>query len=284
MEVAQKRLLVQGDKKKKAIIQKNINRVMALTYGFNSSIVLRGILDSLPDNKKRIPALVRIGLEGIEALGEQTLSQLLDDLESEWKPKLGQAELFNIITNMNKIIQEINNGKMTGVPMTTEEQKRASWWSSLSSDDEEQISDRICVVGNSTNLKLNLKNPIVEFKFDIINATVFRVEIGRIVKGRIIYGNEKQSFDAEITPLLLFHGNRISLTVTQRLFPEIARNIQEQINSSREGADIYFGFQTLQIGIAIILPDGTPLKSNRDWYLSINPPNIGGHFTNINML
>jgi len=71
--------------KKKHITQKNIDRVRSLSYGLSSSLLLRSVLDSVPEAKGIVPSVIRITLEGIEADAEQTLNTMLNDLENEWK-------------------------------------------------------------------------------------------------------------------------------------------------------------------------------------------------------
>jgi len=85
MDLAQKRLKLRVGKKKGAIIQKNIDRIYSLTYGLNSSILLRGILRTTPKLKKLIPASIRTNLENIETSTEKTVTTMLNDLENEWK-------------------------------------------------------------------------------------------------------------------------------------------------------------------------------------------------------
>jgi hypothetical protein len=85
MDLAQKRLKLKVGKKRDAIIQKNINRVCSLTYGLNSSILLRGILRTAPKLTKLIPATIKTNLENIETATEKTLTSMLNDLENEWK-------------------------------------------------------------------------------------------------------------------------------------------------------------------------------------------------------
>lgn len=90
MDVAQKRLRIKMGKKKSAIIQKNIDRVYSLTYGLNSSILLRAVFNSMakvkmPQAKKKVLAVIRVTLEKIETETEKVLNAMLNDLESEWK-------------------------------------------------------------------------------------------------------------------------------------------------------------------------------------------------------
>lgn len=88
MDLAQKRQKLHMTKKRKAITQKNINRVCALTYGLNSSILLRGVLRSLPKTNGKVNPNVRIVLiflEGIETLTDKFLTEALDNLENEWE-------------------------------------------------------------------------------------------------------------------------------------------------------------------------------------------------------
>lgn len=85
MDLTQKRVKLKVRKRKHVIIQKNIDRVCSLTYGLNSSILLRGILSTDPNLKRLVPAEIRITMEGIETETEKTLTTMLNDLKSEWK-------------------------------------------------------------------------------------------------------------------------------------------------------------------------------------------------------
>ena len=84
-DLAQKRVRLKIPKKKNNILQKNINRVRSLTYGLNSHILLRSILDSIPEARENVPAEVRVMLESIETVLENVLNTMLNDLEREWK-------------------------------------------------------------------------------------------------------------------------------------------------------------------------------------------------------
>lgn len=93
MDVAQKRLNLKAGKKKSTIIQKNIDRVYSLTYGLNSSIVLRAIfnsmpkamLEAMPEAKRKALAVIRVTFESIETETDKVLNAMLNDLEKEWK-------------------------------------------------------------------------------------------------------------------------------------------------------------------------------------------------------
>jgi len=85
VDLAQKRLKLKMDKKKNRIMQKNIDRVRSLSYGLSSAVLLRSVLNSLPEAKKIVPAILRLTLEGIESVAEQTLNTMLNDLDNEWK-------------------------------------------------------------------------------------------------------------------------------------------------------------------------------------------------------
>jgi hypothetical protein len=85
MDLAQKRLKLNVGKRKATIIQGNINRVCLLSYGLNSSILVRAILCETPKYREVMPAELRISMEGIETKSEAILNALLKDLEKEWK-------------------------------------------------------------------------------------------------------------------------------------------------------------------------------------------------------
>jgi len=74
--------------KKHSITQKNIDRTRTLSYGLNSSILLRGTVDALPNAQKIMPAIIKTTLESIESEAEKTLNTMVNDLDSEWKVKV----------------------------------------------------------------------------------------------------------------------------------------------------------------------------------------------------
>lgn len=112
-DLGQKRQKLHTTKERKAITQKNINRVRALTYGLNSSIILRGVLRSAPKTNGMVHPAIRIvlvGLEGIEALVENSLAEMLDNLENEWEVNIDTTQvdtsqlqvLFELLSTLDK--------------------------------------------------------------------------------------------------------------------------------------------------------------------------------------
>ncbi len=85
IDLAQKRIRLKMRKRKKFITQSNIDRVISLSYGLASTILLRGILKSSPEANRTVPPVVRITLESTETRGEKVMTVMLDDLENEWK-------------------------------------------------------------------------------------------------------------------------------------------------------------------------------------------------------
>ena len=85
LDLTIKKLKLKMRRKKKAITQKNIDRACLLTYGLNSSILLRGVLGSVPEAHGIIPAVIRTTLEGIETATDKSLTDMLNNLENEWK-------------------------------------------------------------------------------------------------------------------------------------------------------------------------------------------------------
>ncbi|OGO20712.1 MAG: hypothetical protein A2Z15_06340 [Chloroflexi bacterium RBG_16_50_11] len=106
-DLAKKRLAIRKNKKESAIFQKNIDRVNNLVYGMNSTILLKGVLNSSSKTKEILPAQVKVFLEGIETLVEQNLNMMLNDLENEWKVTLKKPPVSEI--NINKLLEEAEN-------------------------------------------------------------------------------------------------------------------------------------------------------------------------------
>lgn len=104
-DLAKKRLKVKGDKNKKATIQSNIARVRDLSYGLNSSVILRGVLSHLPPERLKLLSVIIVNLEGIEKSMETTLNAMLDDLENEWKVKDEEIRGFEAILPTLSILE-----------------------------------------------------------------------------------------------------------------------------------------------------------------------------------
>ena len=88
VDVSQKLLRLPVKKKRRTIIQKNIERVHSLAYGLNSSILLREALKTVPEAYRLVPTEIRIVLESIETQKDSTLNTLLADLENDWTLKV----------------------------------------------------------------------------------------------------------------------------------------------------------------------------------------------------
>lgn len=105
-DLAQKRAKLKLSRKKKAIIQENIERICLLTYGVNSSIVFRGIIKSFPEAVENMPIEMMTILESAEAEMRKLLTKMLDDIEVKWKV----ADLQNKHKALLEKLQEgINN-------------------------------------------------------------------------------------------------------------------------------------------------------------------------------
>lgn len=86
-DLMRKRVALNLGKKTKAIVQRNIDHAKEVSYGLNSSIILRGVLAE-PKYRELMPAQIKTTLEGIEAAIEKSLNAMLNDLEKEWKVKI----------------------------------------------------------------------------------------------------------------------------------------------------------------------------------------------------
>lgn len=183
IDIAQKRLHFRMSRKDKSIIQRNINRVLSLIYGLNSTIILRGVLDSISTDKMRIPALVRVGLEGVETLGEQTLNQMLDDLEHEWEPTLNLAEFRDMANKLNDVLSIVNarmgmTEGVTNMARKNEEQELLAFYQRQRENWSGNLRLRI------TNVKpvLDAAVPKVTFEFEMINFLPIEVKLVKVVE------------------------------------------------------------------------------------------------------
>lgn len=94
LDLAQKRSNLHTSQKKNTIIQKNIDRLRSLTYGLNSSIVLREILRSIPQTTQPVRSVLVV-LEKTERIVERHLANGLKDIENEWKMDFDLEEFMN---------------------------------------------------------------------------------------------------------------------------------------------------------------------------------------------
>jgi len=83
-DLAKKRANLEGRKRERDIVEKNIDRVRALTYGVNSSRVFREVLKSIPE-ARNLPRYIMVRLESMEAAMQRLLPKMLRTLDSEWK-------------------------------------------------------------------------------------------------------------------------------------------------------------------------------------------------------
>lgn len=96
IDLAQKRIRLKMRKRKKNIAQSNIDRIVSLSYGLNSSLLLKGILKSSPEVNRKMPPVIRITLEGTETTGEKILNAMLNDLEDEWRVTKNAVQILPI--------------------------------------------------------------------------------------------------------------------------------------------------------------------------------------------
>lgn len=181
INVAQERLHLSTDRKKRSITQKNIDRVLSLTYGLNSAIILRGVLDSISTGKTRIPAFVRIGLEGVEALGEKTSSQMLDNLEDKWKPALNLAELPDVISKLSTALSTVNTGMgmaegVTSMTRKNEEQELLAFYQRQKENWKSNLRLRITCVTPTIDANV----PKVTFQMEMMNYLPIQVKLVKV--------------------------------------------------------------------------------------------------------
>jgi len=83
LDLEQKRLRLKPVKRYK-LTQTNIIRIGKLSYGVNSCIILRCMLEKFEGYAKGAPIEMRIRLEGIENYSAAILKAMLDKLEGDW--------------------------------------------------------------------------------------------------------------------------------------------------------------------------------------------------------
>ncbi len=82
-ELEQKRLMLKKPERKRRIIQDNIHKVRVLSYGINSTIILRNRLEGIPDIKNNIPVETLNHLQGAEIKAERIVNSILDNIEKK---------------------------------------------------------------------------------------------------------------------------------------------------------------------------------------------------------
>jgi hypothetical protein len=90
-DLARKRGEIQAGKRKTELIQKNIDRISALTYGVNSYIIHKGIIKSAPKSKQP-PVKMMMNIEAVDNAARKALPRLLNDLGKQWKWKVKPDE------------------------------------------------------------------------------------------------------------------------------------------------------------------------------------------------
>lgn len=83
LELEKKRLSLKPVRRYK-LTQWNIIRIEKLSYGVNSYIILRGMLEKFEAYTKGTPLEVRISLHGIEKVSAAILKAMLEKLEGDW--------------------------------------------------------------------------------------------------------------------------------------------------------------------------------------------------------
>lgn len=94
-DLAKKRAEIQARKGKRALIQKNIDRISSLTYGVNSCIIHKEIIKSAPKSK-RPPVKMLMAIEAMDNAARKALPRFLNDLDKEWKWKVNLNESDNL--------------------------------------------------------------------------------------------------------------------------------------------------------------------------------------------
>lgn len=93
LDLTKKRVRLRVRKKKRPLIEKNIDRICALTYGVNSSIIFREVVKALPEAKS-VPREIMVALESMESVMRKLLPKMLNDLDNEWKVTVNINELL----------------------------------------------------------------------------------------------------------------------------------------------------------------------------------------------
>ena len=94
-DLAKKRVEIQARKRKRALIQKNIDRISALTYGVNSFIIHKEIIKSAPKSKQP-PVKMMMNIEAVDNAARKALPRFLNDLDKEWRWKVNLDETDNL--------------------------------------------------------------------------------------------------------------------------------------------------------------------------------------------
>jgi len=92
-DLTKKRVSLRVRRKKRTLIEKNIDRICTLTYGINSSIIFREVVKSMPE-ARIVPREIMVALESMESAMRKLLPKMLNDLDNEWKVVVNFNELL----------------------------------------------------------------------------------------------------------------------------------------------------------------------------------------------
>ena len=160
-------------------------------------------------------------------------------------------------------------------PAFADYKDRAGYWSTMATNDRDVLAARVFVHDRAINFAHLAKKTLgqscyLDFSFDLVNSSVFTVNIGRQIHGNLIidvadyplWGSQpmeaklkympRNSTESEITGLILRHAERGRLTVRQPLTEAVARDIWLNLAGKRAR----FVFREVTIVLEAVSPDG----------------------------
>lgn len=104
-DLIQKQSSLNIGRKRKRIVKENVKRLRLFSYGINSSVLLRSVLDSSLSTKAIMPTEIKVVMESIETVGEQNFTNVLDELDTEWSKisKKTKSEIESMITALSSL-------------------------------------------------------------------------------------------------------------------------------------------------------------------------------------
>ena len=141
--------------------------------------------------------------------------------------------------------------------------KLADWMSTMMLHDREHLTK--CVLVNGDVVFDNItdsENPDLTFRFDIYNGSIFTFRIRQPVEGHVSH----QETPLIYTPELIQPASSVRIERTQRIIFELRQPLLPQAVDdilAKEGEQVVFRFNDLDVWIEAATPDGEPGPSLR---------------------
>lgn len=194
-----------------------------------------------------VSALSTIGPTGIffSVLGGLVLGMLLSELiRAKRIRKMLSVSLMDKKASGNKATAEIPDSMRDVV----------SWMQGISAGDAGDLAARVVAWAKKPELYLNQDPPFIDFPFDVVNTTVFLVELGKEIKGHIRAAGRVLIQPRELAPRSgntgeFMHAQRHDLVIRQYLSPDDINFCLFYKEPQNDNAPVPFDFFVLDVSI-----------------------------------